>query len=603
MSAPNRFDLVKKVNEQHPHLLRLNTHESCAEFQQRFVKEANAGSSQPEWGFTEKREGENGYTFSDGRRISTDSVTWKPWNSPQSQRWQVDIINSSGAGCSRPGERTHVCVSDIVAPGSPSWIGHDPSEYRPHNIWLDPRGFPQLKVGGDVQLAKTKFGTHWFPFMRSQVEYPEHQRNWDWWMRPEHKPDGFRVFSDVDGQRHARNGVDPWQDAKIDHRDAHWDDRFTMMLDTFERADVQLILCLHGGRGHFGGWGDQQRYYDKVRRKLEGRFHVLAYVEPMNEFDVNGWSPDEVKKAGRYLKSIMPAGTLIALSSPALAHAGFGASTEEMRDSFRELYGDADHGGANLCTVHVLRDESRWGDPASYNIMTPLPKSSNEARAPNSYLPVSDVNVLKRDAQRTKDAGWLWYVPVFGWGVFCGYIPSPPFSSRTKLIEDEPNADAVVRAWKEVLHGESGQVPAPSPQNREWLRSGETLKPGEELVSANGEYKLSFQNDCNLVHYKKEADGSWVFLWDSRTQNDGTWPKLKNAKPLGLVMQPDDGNCVLYVELPDGRIDWAWNSRTQGNPGARLLCQNDAQVAVYDSAEPPQPIRSILDDGGKNPEE
>ncbi len=95
------------------------------------------------------------------------------------------------------------------------------------------------------------------------------------------------------------------------------------------------------------------------------------------------------------------------------------------------------------------------------------------------------------------------------------------------------------------------------------LNPGETLRRGEHLTSANGQYKLLMQRDGNLVLYGPRNQP----LWSSNTQ--GT--------PVEECMMQRDGNLVLY--LRDGQPVWA--SSTEGNPGSFLLLQNDGNLVVY----------------------
>jgi hypothetical protein len=81
---------------------------------------------------------------------------------------------------------------------------------------------------------------------------------------------------------------------------------------------------------------------------------------------------------------------------------------------------------------------------------------------------------------------------------------------------------------------------------RDTLGRGETLLRGQELVSHNGRFRLSFQTDGNLVLY-----GGSQALWSSRTPNKGGQR---------LVMQRD-GNLVMYG--PNGPV---WATNTSGNP-------------------------------------
>ncbi len=103
------------------------------------------------------------------------------------------------------------------------------------------------------------------------------------------------------------------------------------------------------------------------------------------------------------------------------------------------------------------------------------------------------------------------------------------------------------------------------------LLAGYGLKPGTEILSNNGAYRLAMQTDGNLVLYQGPQNDKPV--WDSKTY----------GKPaLGLYMQTD-GNLVIYDKngLP------TWSTSTHGNPGAWAFIQDDANFVVYTKATVP----------------
>jgi L,D-peptidoglycan transpeptidase YkuD (ErfK/YbiS/YcfS/YnhG family) len=95
------------------------------------------------------------------------------------------------------------------------------------------------------------------------------------------------------------------------------------------------------------------------------------------------------------------------------------------------------------------------------------------------------------------------------------------------------------------------------------MTSGQTLRGGQTIRSANGFYRLTMQSDGNAVTYAPPSRA----LWNTRT---GTSPGAR------LALQ-SDGNLVLYSasSVP------LWNSRTGGHPGAVLRIQNDGNLVLY----------------------
>ena len=105
------------------------------------------------------------------------------------------------------------------------------------------------------------------------------------------------------------------------------------------------------------------------------------------------------------------------------------------------------------------------------------------------------------------------------------------------------------------------------------LNYGQRLIKGQSLVSKNRRYRMTFQNDGNLV-YRGPQD---VILWASNTSG---WSDARD-----LYMQKD-GNLVMYSD--GGKAIWA--SKTVGNHRAELRVKDDG-TAVIQSED--GPIRII----------
>ncbi|MCP2337595.1 hypothetical protein [Actinomadura rupiterrae] len=97
---------------------------------------------------------------------------------------------------------------------------------------------------------------------------------------------------------------------------------------------------------------------------------------------------------------------------------------------------------------------------------------------------------------------------------------------------------------------------------RSVLKSGQTLKAGQSLRSANGRYKLVMQSDGNLVVYRGSSS-----IWSSHT-----WVKGSSA-----TMRTDGD---LVVGKGSHRY---FSSHTAGHKGAYLYLQNDGNAVVYKS--------------------
>jgi hypothetical protein len=111
------------------------------------------------------------------------------------------------------------------------------------------------------------------------------------------------------------------------------------------------------------------------------------------------------------------------------------------------------------------------------------------------------------------------------------------------------------------------------PSDRSLLRQGQALKAGDELLSANGMFKLAMQTDGNLVLYSKSGDGSWHPYWDT-----GTWSLPATERPTKLVL-----TAQAELHLLDDAAGKRWGSGTWGegyiNPF--LSMQDDGNLVMY----------------------
>lgn len=95
------------------------------------------------------------------------------------------------------------------------------------------------------------------------------------------------------------------------------------------------------------------------------------------------------------------------------------------------------------------------------------------------------------------------------------------------------------------------------------LTSGETLLPGQRLISSDGRFSFVLQeSDGNAVIY-----GPSGALWGSSTTNGRST----------LIAMQHDGNVVMRGPANEA----VWDTGTGGHPGARLLMQNDGNLVIY----------------------
>ncbi|MEV6349079.1 hypothetical protein [Actinoplanes sp. NPDC051851] len=95
------------------------------------------------------------------------------------------------------------------------------------------------------------------------------------------------------------------------------------------------------------------------------------------------------------------------------------------------------------------------------------------------------------------------------------------------------------------------------------LDPGDTLGPGRSISSPNGLYRLTMQDDGNLVEYGNDDE----VLGDTHSA----------GHPGTVLFMQNDGNLVLRAP---GNVP-IWATRTDGHPGTVLQIQDDGAVVMY----------------------
>ena len=122
---------------------------------------------------------------------------------------------------------------------------------------------------------------------------------------------------------------------------------------------------------------------------------------------------------------------------------------------------------------------------------------------------------------------------------------------------DADVVDTFVRMAPVVARFRSSRLRADGPMRPSML-------PGDEILSANGRFALTYRPDGNLVLTDTELRS---MLWSTGT--GGTTG--------GQVVLQDDGNLVLY----DASGTFRWTSGTQGHPMAYMRLEDDGDLAIY----------------------
>ncbi|CAM2818740.1 lectin [Mycobacterium intermedium] len=98
------------------------------------------------------------------------------------------------------------------------------------------------------------------------------------------------------------------------------------------------------------------------------------------------------------------------------------------------------------------------------------------------------------------------------------------------------------------------------------LLEGQKLVRGESLVSSNGAYTLTLQDDGNLV---------------LASRGKPIWATGTNGQDVVRAEVQPDGNFVLYT--PDKPV---WHSDTKGKKNVALILQDDRNLVLYSASGP-----------------
>ena len=99
------------------------------------------------------------------------------------------------------------------------------------------------------------------------------------------------------------------------------------------------------------------------------------------------------------------------------------------------------------------------------------------------------------------------------------------------------------------------------------------LKYEEFIISQNRVYRLVFQTDGNLVLYK----------FDFNTKKEHPiWSSDSYGKGAAVFKFQQDGNLVIYKK--EGNPLWSPNCHGKG--GRKLVIQNDGNLVAYSDKEP-----------------
>ena len=142
------------------------------------------------------------------------------------------------------------------------------------------------------------------------------------------------------------------------------------------------------------------------------------------------------------------------------------------------------------------------------------------------------------------------------------------------------------------------------PDDGPTLAAGQSLRPGEFLQSANGQYRLYETPEGPPALYQQGTDGLWWLMEgsDSLVSVPGIPTFISCALCTGsasvlagsfLTLQ-GDGNLVLY---PPGGGPAEWSAGTAGSGGVSLQLQDDGNLVLYAAPSPVGPATAVWQTG------
>ncbi|OWA54505.1 hypothetical protein BV898_18905 [Hypsibius exemplaris] len=217
----------------------------------------------------------------------------------------------------------------------------------------------------------------------------------------------------------------------------------------------------------------------------------------------------------------------------------------------RFLHTDSSNGRRNATQQAV-----RWGNDLFHS--------------PNSDNPESIDADMSLSAFTMNETGNLQVTYVGKSPVIFKDIQSRLFGTLTTLSADlRLRDDCQLCVFKEgvcLWYGHALTVPCPTPETM--LKSGHSLRTGEEIFSPQLNVKLTMRPEGDLV-LTRQCDAE--FIWYTYTDNDKTDP------PTAVTMQ-EDGNLAIY----NSKKVLVWNSGTAGREfaGADLQVNNDGTLCI-----------------------
>ena len=357
----------------------------------------------------------------------------------------------------------------------------------------------------------------------------------------------------------SSNPSNPWSNIGIHAEENGLEDLISRYCDEVSSFGLKWQPVLTGGIDDLETEIKQSNLIKRFANGVRHHMDSIEFIEMMNEYIVNGGSTHMIRHMARVTRQELAGDYILALSSPNYAMGP--SSDSDLHDEVRRMHDGLPE--ANAITPHWDRHVNR---PRNLGPYSPSIIICNEPRGPKSSVTNTDnPNDIAGDMKAARDAHYYSYCLHSDSGVWSIFI-NPDYVIPNErgvwpVFTDHVNGLAILDTVEDIrLTGDNTPIPVPDGNNK--LLKGQSLLPGQNLISNNQKYSLNYQiEDRNLVIYKIGVEPVWHSNTAGETpgslqmQYDGNFVLYSSTEALchtdtvgrdGMVQLNDDGNLVYY---------------------------------------------------------
>lgn len=215
-------------------------------------------------------------------------------------------------------------------------------------------------------------------------------------------------------------------------------------------------------------------------------------------------------------------------------------------------------------TGYINNSVFKFGTTKTNMYIRPPPGENQQGKA----IKYGDTVCIASSASssNTSDCGW-WGCSVASVNTRTNQMEFGPGGSTTTTFKINPPEGSNYTSGSEIKYGYPFSIITVNNSSSS-LNQNSSLYKGNNITSANGLYKLTYQSDGNVCLYNTRSSKS-------------IWCSTATHSPGRLTMQ-DDGNLVAYDS--NGKAKWATGTNGRGGVAPyTLTVKNDRNVVLTDS--------------------